>query len=347
MVAAPAVVGARSRCRFRAASFAPTAPARRPICRPIVGSGSLPAATKPSTEDAHVTKRSYRWPKWCASGSASTTSGAPEIRRASGASVSRLADERRSGCGSTRSKRPAREDQRLAADDRAVALVDRRRDDQVHLAELVLEQHEDDAVRGRRPLAGDGHPGDGHLSPVRMSGTARGSRGRRGQVRAQELHRMDADREARRAVVGEHPLPVGLLAAARASRPSARAAARAGAPRRPSRARSASAGRGRAPRAASRRGAEASRTRPEATRPRARRARAARAARDRRRRGTAASARSAPAPSPPPRRPIATYPRPTRTAPSSTAHLAALRFTCGGRTSTPRRCASRTRLAGG
>ena len=54
------------------------------------------------------------------------------------------------------------EEQRLAADDRAEAVVDLRRDDQVHLAELVLEQHEDDAVRRRRPLPRDGHPGERH-----------------------------------------------------------------------------------------------------------------------------------------------------------------------------------------
>ena len=44
------------------------------------------------------------------------------------------------------SKRPRDEQERLAADDRAVPLVELRRDDQVHLAELVLEQHEDDPV---------------------------------------------------------------------------------------------------------------------------------------------------------------------------------------------------------
>ena len=36
-----------------------------------------------------------------------------------------------------------------------MALVDGRRDDQVHLAVLVLEQHEDDPVGGRGALAGD------------------------------------------------------------------------------------------------------------------------------------------------------------------------------------------------
>ena len=59
----------------------------------------------------------------------------------------------------------AREQQRLAAHDGAVRLVDGRRDDQVHLAMLVLEQHEDDAVRGRRPLARDGQAGDLERAP--------------------------------------------------------------------------------------------------------------------------------------------------------------------------------------
>ena len=59
--------------------------------------------------------------------------------------------------------------ERLAADDRAVGLVDRRPDDQVHLAVLVLEQHEDDPVGGRRALPGDRHAGDGDLRSVRDS----------------------------------------------------------------------------------------------------------------------------------------------------------------------------------
>src|SRR5213592_2347797 len=41
----------------------------------------------------------------------------------------------------------AREEERLAADEHAEALVDLRRDDEVHLTVLVLEEHEDDTVR--------------------------------------------------------------------------------------------------------------------------------------------------------------------------------------------------------
>ena len=44
------------------------------------------------------------------------------------------------------------EQERLAAHDRAEPLVHLRQDDEIHLRELVLEEHEDDAVRGRRPL---------------------------------------------------------------------------------------------------------------------------------------------------------------------------------------------------
>ncbi len=47
------------------------------------------------------------------------------------------------------------EQKRLAADDRAEALVHLRRDHEVDLRGLVLEKHEADAVRGRRPLARD------------------------------------------------------------------------------------------------------------------------------------------------------------------------------------------------
>ena len=164
--------------------------------------------------------------------------------------VSRAFARRRSGFARRARSVPWARIERLAADDRAVALVHRRRDDQVHLAVLVLEQHEDDAVRGRGPLSGDGHPRHGHLSAVRCQRTAHGWRGRRREMRAQELHRVHADREARLAVVGEHPLPVGLLRklgrlGGRVERQRELALLAAA-----SRARLASAGRGRAPRAA-------------------------------------------------------------------------------------------------
>src|SRR6188472_2221009 len=49
----------------------------------------------------------------------------------------------------------ASEEEWFAANERPVPLVHLRRDDEVHLPVLVLEEHEDDAVRGGRALAGD------------------------------------------------------------------------------------------------------------------------------------------------------------------------------------------------
>ena len=68
------------------------------------------------------------------------------------------------------------EQQRLVADDRPVPLVDVLRDDQVDLAALVLEQHEDDAVRGRGPLPRDREPGVGDPSSRAARRAARRSR---------------------------------------------------------------------------------------------------------------------------------------------------------------------------
>ncbi len=48
-------------------------------------------------------------------------------------------------------------EERLAADECAEAVVDRRRHDQVDLAVFVFEQHEDDPVCGRGSLSGDRH----------------------------------------------------------------------------------------------------------------------------------------------------------------------------------------------
>src|SRR3954447_26790455 len=60
------------------------------------------------------------------------------------------------------------EQERLAAPDRAAPLLDLWQDDEVHLRELVCEEHEDDAVRGRRPLTRDDQPGQLYLRPVRL-----------------------------------------------------------------------------------------------------------------------------------------------------------------------------------
>ena len=148
-----------------------------------------------------------RWPKWCARGRADVTSASAAAWRASGPSDVELRDEQ-VHVAVVALELAAREQQRLAADDRAVLLVDLRRDDQVRLAVLVLEQHEDDAVRGRRPLARDRHARDLQLRAVRRveaSSAVVATPG--GQVRAQQLERMHADRERRVPVVGEHLLP--------------------------------------------------------------------------------------------------------------------------------------------
>ena len=47
-----------------------------------------------------------------------------------------------------------RKQERLASHKRPEPVVDPRRDDQIHLAEFVLEQHEDDPVRCRGTLPG-------------------------------------------------------------------------------------------------------------------------------------------------------------------------------------------------
>src|SRR5207244_2199655 len=97
----------------------------------------------------------------------------------------------------------AREQERLAAHDCPVALVDVWRDDQVHLPEVVLEQHEDDAVRRRGTLSRDREARVGNVAPVGSDEQlAAGQRSRR-KVRPQDRQGVDADREGRLPVVGE------------------------------------------------------------------------------------------------------------------------------------------------
>ncbi len=104
------------------------------------------------------------------------------------------------------------EDERLGAHCRAVLLVDRRRHDQVDLSVLVLEEHEDDSVRGRRALAGDGHARDRDLQPVsRLQEVSARERPVR-EMRAKERERMRPDREPGVAVVREHAFPARQVA---------------------------------------------------------------------------------------------------------------------------------------
>src|SRR5206468_7710816 len=105
-----------------------------------------------------------------------------------------------------------REQQRLAAYERAVALVHRRRDDQVHLTQLVLEQHEDDALCGRGTLPCDRHPCHTHTASVTTLSKLVARQHTIRQVWPQQLERVHADGEIRHAVVREHPLPRSLLA---------------------------------------------------------------------------------------------------------------------------------------
>src|ERR671937_154272 len=99
----------------------------------------------------------------------------------------------------------AGEEQRLAAHDRAEALVDRRRDDQVHLAELVLDEHEDDALRRRRPLARDREAGHADAAAVReLEELAARERARR-QVRAGKLVERGTSPSFQRSVLRGEP----------------------------------------------------------------------------------------------------------------------------------------------
>ena len=80
--------------------------------------------------------------------------------------------------------------QRLGAHGEPIALVDRRRDDEVHRPRLVLEQQEDDALGRPRALARDDEAADAHLRAVGQVGQvgAGGDPARR-QAFAQEAQR--------------------------------------------------------------------------------------------------------------------------------------------------------------
>ncbi len=64
----------------------------------------------------------------------------------------------------------ADERERRRSHGQAAALVDRRRHDHVHHPELVLEQHEDDALGRRWALASDDQTGHPHLGPISEHG---------------------------------------------------------------------------------------------------------------------------------------------------------------------------------
>ena len=89
----------------------------------------------------------------------------------------------------------------------ATALVDRRRHDHVDDPGLVLEQHEDDSLRGRGALASDDHAGDPDLGPVGDPVEPAAEGEPRLELRAQDLERVLAEGDAGRRVVGDDPLP--------------------------------------------------------------------------------------------------------------------------------------------
>ena len=114
----------------------------------------------------------------------------------------------------------ARQKQRLRAHERTEMLVHRRRDDQVDLAELVLEEHEDDTVRGRRPLARDRHSGH-HEDPQLVKclgggspaqGLARPGIKRRGHGR-EGVRAVRAQVSALREVLPQQPIGILVRAA--------------------------------------------------------------------------------------------------------------------------------------
>ena len=99
--------------------------------------------------------------------------------------------------------------ERLRANGEPEAVVDRRRHDQVDRPVLVLEQHEGDALRGRRPLSRHDEPRDPHAPPVRMPLELLARPQVPRQIRPHQLERMLPQRDPRRPVVGQHPLPRG------------------------------------------------------------------------------------------------------------------------------------------
>ena len=146
--------------------------------------------------------------------------GRARERRASRVATTLITPSRRSSRprACTSERRPHRQ---------AVALVDGRRDDQVDRPPLVLEQHEDDPVRGRRALAGDDHPGDLDRRAVRtpLQLRARQRTARSSPSRSSAIGCSPRVIPVER-VVGDQPLPRSRLAQ-RGRRGDGRAAARA------------------------------------------------------------------------------------------------------------------------
>ena len=208
-----------------------------------------------------------------------------------------------------------------------------RHHDHVQLPGLVFEQQEGDAVRRRRALARDDHPGDGDPRAVTRSRGDRARRGCRAEARA-GAGRAGGRRSKARSSGSRRAAAPRRIARARAAWPrSATGAGRAGAPSRPSPGRSCRAAPGRAARAAMRRGSPNESQAPAETS-----ALSVRSSRPLRCASWQTSAKAPPrsrsatsafAPASPSAR---TSSSPIRTAPSSTRLMAALAFTSTGST---------------
>ena len=97
-------------------------------------------------------------------------------------------------------------------------LVDVLRNDQVDLAAFVLEQHEHDAVGGGGTLPRDRETRIGHVRAMRGAMEIVTPKRSVRKMRTQEQERVHADREAGEPVVGRHPLPARQITKSRSRR---------------------------------------------------------------------------------------------------------------------------------
>ena len=133
---------------------------------------------------------------------------ARSARSPSGASSGRTEEATTFITRSRRSRRPLTTAKDAVLDGKAVALVDRRRHDQVDRAALVLEQHEDDPL-ARSPAAGGRRPSRRPRPSAAVGAPARSALRADPPLEAgaQQRHRVLAERRSRSTVVGDQPLP--------------------------------------------------------------------------------------------------------------------------------------------
>ena len=83
-------------------------------------------------------------------------------------------------------------------------------DDHVDRPRFILQRDEDDAARGVRPLAADDDAGGAHDAAMRRrADVGRGAEPPSPEPVAQQRHRVPAQREAERPVVGDDVLALG------------------------------------------------------------------------------------------------------------------------------------------